>query len=62
MFREKNDNASNIANLSGEVMAYPDGSISVSEEAIRRQYLEQFNKASARSNVEEEKRRERLEE
>ena len=59
MPREKKDNADKSLDSRGRVMVYPDGTLSVDvdPEAISRQFREQF-KASARSNLEEEKWRE----
>ena len=57
MHRKKGDKTDKPLNLRGEVMVYPDGSISVDPEVILRQYRQQF-KSSARSNLEEEEWRE----
>lgn len=54
MNRKEKDSADKSSPQPSRVMVYPDGSVSVDPEAVLRQYREQF-KASARSNLEEEK-------
>ena len=54
MNRKEKDSADKSSTPPSRVMVYPDGSVSVDPEAVLRQYREQF-KASARSNLEEEK-------